>query len=133
MEFLAMIWETLGFSRWPMAFSVIMVLVLCAWSIGQLAKPGAAPDMRTKAWLDGVLFWSGFGAVTGLLGSLVGIISTIQAIEISGEVTPALVAGGWKVALLSSFLGFFILAVGGVLWFLLQVRWRFVEARARHA
>lgn len=125
----AMTWMELGFTRWPIAFSMIMILVLGGWSISQLAKPGAVADPRTKAWVDGVFFWSGFAAVMGLLGALVGVIRTFQAIEIAGEVTPTLVAGGVKVALLNSTVGFFLLGVGGVAWFLLQVRWRFVEAR----
>ena len=47
---------------------------------------------------------------------------------LAGEVRATLVAGGIKVALLSSALGTLILAVASLLWFGLQLRWRFLIA-----
>lgn len=123
------IWSALGAMRLPMAFSLLAVLVLTLWSAGQLVKPGAEPDPRLKAWVDAVLFWGGFAAISGLLGSLVGIIVMFQRIEAAGEVVPTIVAGGTKVALLSSSIGLMILGVSALAWFPLQLRWRFLLAK----
>ncbi len=86
------------------------------------------PGRHAKAWIDAILFWGGFAAVSGVLGTLVGIIITFQFIELAGEVRATLVAGGIKVALLSSALGTLILAVASLLWFGLQLRWRTLVA-----
>ena len=119
--------EALGVIRWPLTFSMLAVVVLALWSL-RLVRPGAMPDRHAKTWIDAILFWGGFAAVTGVLGTLVGIIIAAQAIETVGGLSDTLVWGGIKVALLSSALGTLILAFASLLWFGLQFRWRFLIA-----
>lgn len=123
-------WENIGFIRWPMAFAILWIVGLCLYSASQLFRPGAHASLRTKAWLDGILFWGAFTAVTGVLGSLVGIIVAFQSVERAGAVSPTLIAGGAKVALLSSALGFLALGAASLGWYLMQMRWRILQARA---
>ena len=88
-------------------------------------------DLRTKTWVDAILFWGGFGMLSGVLGTLIGIIIAAQIIEAySGRVSTALVWGGVKVALVSSAVGMLILAWAALLWFAMQLRWRLPEAEA---
>ena len=126
---MTMIWETIGFIRWPMAFAMLWIVGLSLYSAGQLFRPSAEASLRTKAWLDGILFWGAFTAISGVLGSLVGIIIAFQSVEAAGAVSATLVAGGAKVALLSSALGFMALGVSSMGWYFLQLRWRFLEAK----
>lgn len=128
------IWEAMGFIRWPLAFSLLAVVLLSLYSAGRLFRPSAGPDLLTKAWLDAVLFWGGFAMISGVLGTLVGIVIAAQSIEAAGTVSTSLVWGGIKVAMLSSAFGTLILAFSGLLWFGMQLRWRVLEAReAREA
>ncbi|MYH50538.1 MAG: hypothetical protein F4020_09975 [Gammaproteobacteria bacterium] len=119
--------RALGVIRWPLTFSLLVVVALALWSLA-LVWRNAMPGRHAKAWIDAILFWGGFAAISGVLGTLVGIIITFQFIELAGEVRATLVAGGIKVALLSSALGTLILAVASLLWFGLQLRWRFLIA-----
>jgi len=125
---LGQVWYQIGYIRYPLAFSLFVVVGLAAWSAYKLFRPGASPDLHTKAWLDAILFWGGFGVITGVLGTLVGMVVGAQSIEAAGEVSSSLVWGGVKVALLSSVFGFLILAFAALAWFALQLRWRFLEA-----
>ncbi len=118
----------IGFMRWPMSFSLVAAVLLTLWSARQLIGQRALPDLRTKAWVDAILFWGGFAAVSGVLGNLVGIITAFQRIEAAGEVTTPLVAFGYRVALTSSSLGLLILLFAALAWFPLQLRWRFLLA-----
>ena len=120
--------EALGVIRWPLTFSLLVVVALALWSLA-LVRRSAMPGRHAKAWIDAILFWGGFAAISGVLGTLVGIIITFQFIELAGEVRASLVAGGIKVALLSSALGTLILAVASLLWFGLQLRWRMLVAQ----
>lgn len=120
--------EALGVIRWPLTFSMLAIVALALWSL-PLVWPGAMPGRHAKTWIDAILFWGGFAAVTGVLGTLVGIIIAAQAIETMGGLSDTLVWGGIKVALLSSALGTLILAVASLLWFGLQFRWRFLIAK----
>jgi hypothetical protein len=122
------IWYSMGFMRWPLAFSLGAVLLLTLWSAARLLRPGATPDRKTKAWIDAILFWGGFAVICGVLGTLVGIIIAAQSIEAAGEVSTTLVWGGIKVALLTSMFGVLILGFAALLWFALQLMWRLLEA-----
>jgi len=121
------VWESMGFMRWPLAFSLGAVTALALWSAIRLFRPGASPDRQTKAWLDAILFWGGFAVICGVLGTLIGVIIAAQAIEMVGDVSTPLVWGGIKVALLTSVFGILILGFASLLWFVLQLRWRLLE------
>lgn len=124
------LFEDLGFMKWPMSFSLIAAVLLTLWSLRQLMGKGALPDLRTKAWVDAIIFWGGFAAVCGLLRSLIGIILAIQRMEAAGEVTTPIVAFGLRVALSSSSLGLLILLFSALAWFPLQLRWRLLLAKS---
>ena len=127
------IWTSMGFIRWPLAFSLLCVLLLSAYSTARLYRRGASADLLTKTWLDAILFWGGFAMISGVLGTIVGIVIAAQSIEAANSVSTALVWGGIKVALLASAFGTLILAASALLWFALQLRWRLLQARAAHA
>ena len=124
------LWNQLGWIRWPLLLSLLSVTGLGAWTGVRLFFLERSPDLRTKAWVDAILFWGGFGMISGVLGTLVGIIIAAQFIEAAaGQISPALVWGGIKVALVSSATGVLILAWAALIWFALQLRWRLLEAR----
>jgi len=125
---MAVTWETLGVIRWPLAFSFLAVVLLTLWSASRMFRSGAGPDLRTRTWIDAILFWGGFAFISGILGTLVGIIIAAQSIERAGAVEATLVWGGIKIALGSSALGALILALAALCWFALQLRWRLLRA-----
>lgn len=120
--------RALGVIRWPLTFSLLAVVGLGLLSLW-LVKSDAMPDRHAKTWIDAILFWGVFAAISGVVGTLVGIILSAQAIEAMGELSATVVWGGIKVALLSSALGILILAFASLLWFGLQFRWRFLIAK----
>ena len=128
MNELNQLWIDLGFIRNPLAFSFMAVIGLGVWSAIKLFRPGATPDLHSKAWLDAILFWGGFAAISGMLGTLVGFTIATQAVEVAGEVNVTLMWGGIKVSMLGSLFGVLILALASLLWFVLQLRWRLLLA-----
>ena len=124
---MGVIWEEMGFMRWPLAFSLLAVLVLSAWSAFSVFRAGARQDRFTKAWIDAILFWGGFAVICGVLGTLVGIIIAAQYIEAASSISTPLIWGGIKVAMLTSAFGVLILAFAALVWFALQLRWRLLE------
>ena len=121
------IWLAMGFMRYPLTLSLVIVTVLALWSANRLFRPGASPDRLTKAWLDAILFWGGFAVICGVLGTLIGVVLAAQSIEAAGDVSTTLVWGGIKVAMLTSVFGMLILGFAALLWFVLQLRWRLLE------
>ena len=121
-------WEAIGFTRWPMSFCFVLLAILGLWSALKLFRPGALPDLRTKAWLDGVLVWGFLAFLIGLLGAVIGIILVFQSIEAAGAVRPTVMAPGIKVTLLSSGFGTMTFGFAVFFWFILQLRWRLLQA-----
>lgn len=122
------LFRNLGFIRLPLTLALILVVLLTIWSGAMLFRRDAEPDLRTKAWLDAILFWGGFAFIAGLLGTLLGVIVAAGSIEMAGEVEPTLVWGGLKIALTSSAAGATILSFAALFWFVLQMRWRLLAA-----
>jgi hypothetical protein len=123
------LWHAMGFTRWPLTISLVAVLVLTLYASARLFRSGARADLRTRAFVDAILFWGGFALAWGVLGTLIGITIAAQAIEAAGNISTSLVWGGIKVALLTSEFGMLILVVAALVWFGLQFRWRMLEAR----
>lgn len=55
-----------------------------------------------------------FSLVWGFLGQMIGLIMAFDAIEAAGDVSPALLAGGLKVAILSPLFGMIIFLIARV-------------------
>ena len=111
-----------------MSFCFVLLAILGLWSALKLFRPGASPDLRTKAWLDGVLVWGFLAFLNGLLGAVVGIILILQSIEAAGAIQPTAIAPGAKATLLSSSFGTMVFALAVFFWFILQLRWRLLQA-----
>jgi len=78
---------------------------------------------KSKRDLPGVIKQIGTIALSwGLIGSIIGIISALDAIEGSGGAAPALVAGGLKITLLATLLGLVVFFVSRVVGLLLSLR-----------
>ena len=122
------LFNDMGFIRWPLTFSLFAVVGLALMSTATLFGRGSTAGLVAKTWVDAILFWGGFAAISGVLGSIIGFIVAFQAIEAAGEVSATLIAGGIKVAVLSSAFGVLILAFAALLWFALQFRWRLLVA-----
>lgn len=121
-------WEAIGFFRWPISFCFLIVLVLGFLTAVKLYRPGATAEPRTKAWLDGILPWGFLAFLAGILGSVTGIILALQSIEAAGAVRATLIAPGIKMTLLSMAFGTMICGFAVLLWYVLQLRWRLLEA-----
>jgi hypothetical protein len=111
-----------------MLFCFLIVLLFGLLSVLKLYRSGAGPDLRTKALLDGILPWGALAFLCGILGAVMGIILALQSIEAAGAMRPTLIAPGIKMTLLSTAFGTLICAFAILLWYILQLRWRLLEA-----
>ena len=62
-----------------------------------------------------------FTMITGILGQMIGLFSAFIAIEGAGDISPAMVAGGLKVSMITSLTGIVICLISIVIWFLLDL------------
>ena len=62
-----------------------------------------------------------FALIIGLLGQLIGLFSAFQAIEIGAvNVSPSLLASGFKVSMITTIYGVLIYALSLMIWFAMR-------------
>lgn len=74
-----------------------------------------------------------FTLVFGIFGQLLGLYQAFTAIEQVGSVSPALLAGGLKVSMISTLYGLVIFLISYILWFALDYLARQRSPQAQQA
>lgn len=115
-----------GFMMYPMLATAAGVAGMSIWSWMSLVKSANGSDAVVETRIDSVLFWGAYGVVLGVLGTLIGFAQIAQAVQASGvdTLSPQLLWGGIKVALITVIFGFLIFSIAMVCWFMLRVRYR---------
>ena len=62
-----------------------------------------------------------FTMITGILGQLIGLFMAFTAIESAQDISPAILAGGLKVSMITTLSGTFIYLLSILIWFLLDL------------
>ena len=62
-----------------------------------------------------------FTMITGILGQLIGLMEAFKAIERVGDISPAILAGGLKVSMITTLSGIIIYLISILIWFLLDL------------
>ena len=57
-----------------------------------------------------------FGLMVGILEQLIGLYQAFIAIEMVGEISPAMLAGGIKVSMISTIYGMIIYVISYLIW-----------------
>ena len=92
------------FFMYPLFFIIILLLILIVK--GFLQKGSVE---KTVSLISSIAL---FAIVWGFLGQIIGLIGAFDAIESVGDVSPAVLAGGLKVAFLAPVFGMFAFLVG---------------------
>lgn len=61
-------------------------------------------------------------AITGILGQLIGLFSAFEAIQQMGSVSPAMLAGGLKVSMITTIYGIIIYSISIILSLIVKTR-----------
>lgn len=88
-------------------------LTLLIVIIALLLRGYAKPTTRKKT-ITLVSSVSLFVLVWGFLGQMIGLISAFDAIEAAGDVSPAILAGGLKIAILSPLFGMIVFLIARI-------------------
>lgn len=119
-----------GFFMWPVLLAGLVVVGLAIDALRKvLATEGNRDPRRVLGRIDAVLFWGGFAALVGVLGTLGGIAQVAGVLQRSGGAPAELVWGGIGNTLTTMILGLAVLLLALAIWFGLRTAHRNV-ARA---
>lgn len=74
----------------------------------------------TQAGLDLILLFGSLAFVTGILGQAIGLFMAFNAIEAAGDISPALIAGGFRVSMIAPLYGLFSFIFSLLCWGILR-------------
>lgn len=74
----------------------------------------------TKSGLSLILLFGSLAIVSGFLGQAIGLIMAFNAIEVAGDISPRLVAGGLKVSMIAPLYGTVTFIFSLIAWGLLR-------------
>jgi biopolymer transport protein ExbB/TolQ len=104
-----------------LTFLLVVLLAVSTYFFISIAsgKSGEKENFRHRlTYIKGVGL---FTMITGILGQLIGLLEAFKAIEAAGDVSPALLAGGLKVSMITTLYGIFIYLLSIIIWFLLDL------------
>lgn len=70
--------------------------------------------------LNYILIFGSLALVIGILGQGIGLIQAMDIIEKAGDISPALLAGGFKVSLIAPLYGLIIFLISLIIWVVLK-------------
>ncbi|HKJ06330.1 MAG TPA: MotA/TolQ/ExbB proton channel family protein [Flavobacteriaceae bacterium] len=89
--------------------TLFILLLILALLIRGFVKPSTREKTITL-----VSSFSLFVLVWGFLGQMIGLIEAFDAIEAAGDISPSMLAGGLKIAILSPLFGMFVFLIARV-------------------
>lgn len=99
-------------------FILLVLTVVLILSISSGRAAGVAGFSHRLTYLKSLGL---FTMITGILGQLIGLMMAFSAIEKASDISPAIVAGGLKVSMITTLYGIFIYMLSILIWFLLDL------------
>jgi len=116
-------WFIMGGSLFMSILTILLVIIVAivVYFAITIANGNASEKPNFRHQLKYVRSIGLFTMITGILGQLIGLFSAFSAIESAQDVSPAIIAGGLKISMITSLTGIFIYLLSIVLWFLLDL------------
>ena len=104
-------WFTLPILLIGIANVVIFALILSK------KLKGSEVNLKT---VDVIIFAGSFALIYGMFGQVLGFYNAAGAIQQAKEIAPALIWGGFKVSLIAPIMGFVVLLLSWIMWFIVR-------------
>jgi uncharacterized membrane protein len=111
-----------GSMMWILLILAILIVVLSIRKALQLYGKQEVPKSVLESGINAIVFWGAIAAVFGFFAHYLGIYYAMLAIFQANDISPAIVALGYSMSLITILTGLTIFMVSAVIWFVL--RWR---------
>jgi hypothetical protein len=101
---------------------LLSIIILAVSGFVQAYGKSGANLLKLKNIVLAINFLGGFAAVWGILGQGIGIYQACIAIQEIKDVSPALLAGGFQVSMITVLYGIMIFLLSRIFWFILKSR-----------
>lgn len=109
-----------GSFMWLLLIIAIVIIVLTITNGIQLYSQKEKNKVKLESGVNSILFWGGFSLVLGFFAHFLGIYRAMLAIRSAGDISPAIVAAGYAMSIITILTGLFILLLSSIIWFVLK-------------
>jgi len=116
-------WFIMGGSLFMSILTILLVIIVAVsvYFAVAIASGKANEKVNFSHQLKYVKSIGLFTMIIGILGQLIGLFSAFTAIEAAADISPAILAGGLKISLITSLSGIVIYLISIIIWFLLDL------------
>jgi hypothetical protein len=116
-------WFIMGGSLFMSILTILLVIVIAVsvYYAIVIASGKAKDKSNFSHQLKYVKSIGLFTMIVGILGQMIGLFMAFTAIEAAEDISPAIMAGGLKVSMITTLTGIFIYLISIILWFLLDL------------
>lgn len=111
-----------GFFMWFLLIFAIVVLVLTIKKFIELFIKKETQSNLLEKGVNAIIFWGGFCAVMGFFAHFTGIFLAMEEIYRAHDISPAIVAKGYSMSLITVLFGLLIFMFSAIVWFV--YRWK---------
>ncbi len=104
-----------------LTFLLVVLLAVSTYFFISIASGKADEIQNFRHRLSYIKSIGLFTMVTGILGQLLGLVEAFKAIEAAADISPAILAGGLKVSMITTLYGVFVYLFSILIWFLLDL------------
>ena len=112
-----------GQVMWFLLLIAVIILILGIKKGIDLFSGKELSKAKLEAGINAIAFWGGLSVILGLFFHFWGIARAMVAISQANDISPAIVAMGYRMALVSIITGLFIFIISLLIWFVF--RWRY--------
>lgn len=102
-----------------MGILTLLLLIICAMAVYQfiqISRGNVEHETTFRHRLTYIKSLGLFSLVFGIFTQLLGLYQAFSAIEMAGDVSPAILMGGLKVSMISTMYGMIIFLISYLLW-----------------
>lgn len=116
-------WFIMGGPLFMSILTILLVIVVAvsAYYVIVIASGKSREKTNFAHQLKYVKSLGLFTMIVGILGQLIGLFSAFTAIEVAMDISPAIMAGGLKVSMITTLTGVVIYLISILIWFLLDL------------
>ena len=111
-----------GSYMWLLLVLALVIVVSAIVTGIQLFGSKSKSKSQLENSTNSILFWGAFSVVLGFFAHFHGIYEAMQAIQAAADISPAIVAGGYAVSIITILTGLFIFMAAALIWFVFRAR-----------
>lgn len=101
---------------WLLLIILIVIVVLAITKGIRLFSQKEKNKAKLENGVNAILFWGVYAVVIGFFAHFLGILYAMEAIKHAADISPAIVAGGYSVSLLTILFSLIILMIAAIIW-----------------